>query len=125
MVLCFDRDRARLFALAGILRAGGYLCILSDQVDQAERNLSSAKVDLVVAFEHTRASVLEELKQIRKVPVLMLEDSLLSPKDGAGSAETQGLILDRVASVLRSEGGAGEASPKSQHGSASGSDFNT
>ncbi len=78
-ILCVDEQRGRLLALSAMLKAGGYLCIATPYLEQAELSIAMYQVDLVIVFEHVRAKIRTDLQKIRNVPVLVLEE----PADAA------------------------------------------
>ena len=63
-----------LLALSAILKASGYVCIVSQELEQAERSVATYNIDLIVVFAANRTKVAGELQKIRKVPVLALID---------------------------------------------------
>lgn len=73
-VLCIDEQSGRLVKLASILKAAGYACIVTHELEQAERTLAMYRIDLVIVLEHIRNQVRSELQKIRDVPLLVVHD---------------------------------------------------
>jgi DNA-binding LacI/PurR family transcriptional regulator len=73
-VLCIDEQTGRRLKLANILKAAGYVCIVTHEFEHAELSLAMYKIDLIIVLEHIRTKVRSELQKIRDVPLLVVHD---------------------------------------------------
>ncbi|ABF41706.1 hypothetical protein Acid345_2705 [Candidatus Koribacter versatilis Ellin345] len=82
-VLCIDEQQARLLKISNVLKAAGYICIVSYGMEHAERSLAMYKIDLILAHGQLRPTVRQELQKIRDVPLLVMHDQAdaIAPED--------------------------------------------